>query len=129
MASITMQIPITADADTVWAAVRDIGNPHHLFAPVVTDAHLDGDARVVTFANGMTVREQIVDLDEEARRFAYSVVDGPFDHHHASFAVRAEPDGSSTLTWITDLLPDEVAPMVEGLMHEGAAAAQATLGC
>ena len=129
MASITMQIPIAADADTVWAAVRDVGHPHHLFAPVLTDAHLDGDARVVTFANGMTVREQIVDLDDEARRFAYSVVDGPFDHHHASFAVRAEPDGSSTLTWISDLLPDEAAPMVEGLMHQGAAAAQATLGC
>ncbi len=43
--------------------------------------------------------------------------------------MRAEPDGSSTLTWISDLLPDEVAPMVEGLMHQGAAAAQATLGC
>ena len=32
MASITMQIPIAADADTVWAAVRDVGHPHHLFA-------------------------------------------------------------------------------------------------
>ena len=38
MASITMQIPIAADVDTVWAAVRDVGHPHHLFAPVLTDA-------------------------------------------------------------------------------------------
>ena len=89
---------------------------------------MDDDDRIVTFANGMVVRERIVDLDDQARRLAYSVVDGPFTHHHATFTVTAEPDGTSRLTWVADLLPDEVAPMVEELMDQGASAAAAVLG-
>jgi hypothetical protein len=129
MASITMHIPLAADVDTVWTAVRDVGRPHLLFAGVLTGARLEGDERVVTFADGTVVRERIVTVDDRARRFAYAVVDGPFRHHSASFAVAAEADGTSTLTWVTDLLPDDAAPMVETLMGQGAAAATAALGC
>ena len=56
------------------------------------------------------------------------MVDGPFTHHHATFTVSAEPDGTSRLTWVADLLPHEVAPMVEDLTDQGASAAAATLG-
>ncbi|HMJ74824.1 MAG TPA: SRPBCC family protein [Iamia sp.] len=129
MASITTQIPLAADADRVWAAVRDVGRPDLLFAGVLTDARIEGDERVVTFADGMEVRERIVTVDDDARRFAYAVVDGPFRHHSASFAVTAETDGTSTLTWVTDVLPDELAPLVGDLMRRGAAAATAALGC
>jgi hypothetical protein len=128
MASITKDIPLAVDAATAWAAIRDVGRPHLLFKGVLTDARLDGDDRIVTFANGMVVRERIVDIDDTARRLAYSVVDGPFTHHHATFSVTAEPDGTSRLTWVADLLPEEVAPMVEELMDQGATAAAATLG-
>ena len=43
------------------------------------------DTRVVTFANGLVVHERIVDVDDDARRLAYTVLDGPFTHHHATF--------------------------------------------
>ena len=127
MASITKHIPIAADADRVWKALRDVANPHLVFQPVLTGTQSDGDERVVTFANGLVARERIVDLDDQTQRLAYTVVDGPFAHHHASFTVSASREGS-TVTWVTDLLPDELAPVVEGLMDEGAAAMQATLG-
>lgn len=129
MACIHKDISLAADAATVWDAVRDVGRVHERLCPgVLTDAQLDGDARVVTFANGFVARELIVDLDDDARRFAYAVVDGPFTHHHATMQVVAGPSGSgSRLTWITDLLPDEVAPMVAGLVDQGAAAMQRTL--
>lgn len=128
MASITKRIPLSVAADTVWAAVRDVAHPHHLFAGVLTDASFDGDTRVVTFTSGAVVRERIVDVDDAARRLAYTVVGGPFLHHQASLTVTEEPDGTSTLTWTTDLLADDLAPMVEGLMEQGALAATATLG-
>ena len=93
MASISKHIPLEADADTVWTALRDVGNAHQIFAPVLTDCRLDrDDIRVVTFANGMVVHEQIVDVDDDARRVAYTVLDGPFTHHHATFVVAAEPE-------------------------------------
>ena len=129
MASISKRIPVGTDADTVWAALRDVGNAHHVFGPVLTDCRLvDDHTRVVTFANGMVVHERIVDVDDDARRLAYTVLDGPFTHHHATFAVDAEPDGTSVLSWVSDLLPDEAAPMVEDLMEQGALAAQHALG-
>ena len=97
-------------------------------APVLTDCRLDDDAtHVVTFANGIVVHERIVDVDDDARRLAYTVLDGPFTHHHATFQVTAEPDRTSVLTWVSDLLPDDAAPMVDDLMEQGALAAQHTL--
>lgn len=128
MASISKRIPLDADVDTVWTALRDVGNAHHVFGPVLTDCRLDDDAtRVVTFANGMVVHERIVDVDDDARRLAYTVLDGPFTHHHATFQVTAEPDRTSVLTWVSDLLPDDAAPMVDDLMEQGALAAQHAL--
>jgi hypothetical protein len=127
MASITKHIPIAADADHVWTALRDVAHPHLVFAPVLTSTELDGDDRIVTFANGLVARERIVDLDDRTRRLAYTVVDGPFTHHHASFTVTGGRSWS-TVTWVTDLLPAEVAPIVEGLMDEGATALAASLG-
>jgi hypothetical protein len=109
--------------------VRDVGAIHERLVPgLVADTELEEGARVVTFANGLVARERIVDLDDRARRVAYAVVDGPFTHHHASMQVAAEPSGGSTLTWITDLLPDDLAPMVSELVDAGAAAMMATLG-
>ena len=46
MASIHKDIPINADPEQVWAAVRDFGAVHRRLAPgFVLDARLDGDAR------------------------------------------------------------------------------------
>jgi len=88
MASIQKKIRINAAPDKVWAAIRDIGNTHKLFAGVVTQTRLEEGARVVTFANGMEVRELIVDIDDKAKRFAYSAVGGRASHHNASLTGR-----------------------------------------
>ena len=39
----------------------------------------------------------------------------------------AEPDRTSVLSWVSDLLPDDAAPMVKDLMDQGALAVQHTL--
>ena len=42
----------------VWDAVRDVGAIHTRLAPdFVTDVKMEGDARIVTFANGMTAKD------------------------------------------------------------------------
>jgi hypothetical protein len=41
--------------------------------------------------------------------------------------VTPEPDGGSRLVWITDVLPDEVAPIVEGMVEQGSVAIARTL--
>src|SRR2546423_14406259 len=77
MASIHKEMTLHADPAQVWDAVRDVGAIHTRLAPdFVTDVTLEGDARIVTFANGMVAKELIVDVDDAAGRVASSVVGG-----------------------------------------------------
>ena len=94
---------------------------------VLTDARLDGEARVVTFANGLVVRELIVDVDDEHRRLSYAAVGGRTSHHNASMQVLPEGAGHCRIVWITDLLPAEMAGPVAALVEQGARAMKATL--
>jgi polyketide cyclase/dehydrase/lipid transport protein len=128
MASIRKEILLEAGVDEVWDAVRDVGAVHERLAPgVLTDSRLDGDARVVTFASGLVVRELIVDLDDETRRFAWAAVSSRLSHHNASMQVLDAGGGRSRLVWIADVLPHELAGYVGGLMDQGLAAAKRTL--
>lgn len=128
MASIHKEILINASPEDVWAAVRDVGAVHQRLAPgLVVDTRVDGDARVVTFANGLVARELIVDLDEESRRFAYASVQGRPTHHNASMQVFAEDDGRSRLVWITDVLPEDLAPSILELVEQSAVVMKQTL--
>ena len=127
MASIHREIPLTAHPDAVWDVVRDIGAVHTRFAPgFVVDVKLEEGARLVTFGNGMVAREVIVDVDEGARRLAYSVRSERLVHHNASFQVFAEGAGSRLL-WIADVLPDSAAATVGVMMDEGLKATSAAL--
>jgi carbon monoxide dehydrogenase subunit G len=128
MTTIREEIDVNAPGDAVWQAVRDVGEAHRrLFPGILTDARLDDGARVVTFADGTVLRELIVAIDNERRRFVYASVGGRATHHNASIEV--VPDGSarSRLIWITDVLPDELRDRIAGLMRAGAATAKATL--
>jgi hypothetical protein len=128
MTSIRKAIVINAPADVVWAAVRDVGAVHERLAPgFVVDAHLEGDARVVTFANGLIARERIVDIDDGQQRLAYASVGGRLTHHNASLQVFAEEGDRSRLVWITDLLPDELAGSIREMVEQGAEVMKQTL--
>jgi carbon monoxide dehydrogenase subunit G len=127
MATIHKEILIDAPPEKVWAAVRDVGAVHRLLVPgIVTDTRLDGDARIVTFANGMIVRELIVDLDDKARRFAYAAVGGRTSHHNSSIQVFSD-GGRSRLVWITDLLPNDLKEAIGALIEQGANTMKRTL--
>jgi hypothetical protein len=124
MASITREILIQRPADLVWDAVRDVGAVHDRLARgFVTGTTLEPGARVVTFVNGAVAREIIVGVDEERRRLAYSVVEGlGATHHQASFEVLDDADGSSRLVWITDVLPDDLVPVLQEMVELGSEA-------
>lgn len=129
MSTIRSEVPVSAPSAAVWDAVRDFGAAHRrLFPGVLTDVTLDGDrARVVTFANGLIVRELLVSVDDDARRLVYSSVGGRASHHNAALEVRDDAAGNSVVVWTTDLLPDELAQIVAGLVEAGSAAMKTTL--
>src|SRR5262245_66636383 len=85
MATIRKEITTTAKPDQVWAAIQDIGALHTRLVPgFVVDTKLEPGARIVTFANGITVRERIVTIDDQAKRLVWSVVSELFTHHNRS---------------------------------------------
>ena len=128
MASIHKDIPIDAPADHVWAAVRDFGAVHRRLAPgFAIDARLDGEARIVTFANGNVAREVLVDCDEARRRLVYAIANERVSHYNASVQVQAEDETRSRLIWIVDVLPNDIAPYIDGQMDQAAQAMQQAL--
>jgi len=128
MASIHRDIAINARAEDVWAAVRDFGAVHRRLAPgFVLDAQLEGDARIVTFANGSVAREVLVDCDDTRRRLVYAVISERVKHYNASVQVVADGETRARLIWIVDLLPNDIAPYIAGQMDQAALAMQKAL--
>ena len=129
MASIHKDFAIDASAHEVWDALRDFGALHTRLAPdFVTDCKLEGEARSVTFANGTTARERLVDCDDERRRLVYAVISERVKQHSASAQVIADGEARCRFVWITDVLPHEIASYVSAQMDAGAVAMQKALG-
>jgi hypothetical protein len=129
MASIHKEILLDAGPENVWAAVADFGAVHRRLVPgFVLDTRLDGDARIVTFANGTVARELLVDCDPARRRLVYAVISERVKQHSASVEVVADTEGHSRLIWIVDVLPHEMAPYIDAQMDQAALAMKRALG-
>lgn len=127
MASIREEIFTAARGYEAWDAIRDVGALHTRLVPgFVVDTRLEQGVRVVTFGNGMTVREPIVDVDDRERRLVWSAVGATTTHYNASLQVFDEANGSRVV-WIVDLLPHEAAGRVGEMMKLGIEVMKRTL--
>lgn len=114
MASIQNVVPLPAPARDVWDAVRDFGAlPQRLVPGFVTACQLDGDARIVTFANGSVAREMLVDCDDIRQRLVYAISNERLKHYNAAVQVIADGETTCRLVWTIDMLPNELAPYVQ----------------
>ena len=128
MATIHKEIEITRDRSFVWDAIRDVGTIHRRLVPgFVVDCKLEGDSRIVTFANGMVVREVIVTVNDETCRHAWSARGEPFSHHNASIQVFTEGAAKCRVVWIADLLPNEITDTVEKMILQALGVMKQTL--
>jgi hypothetical protein len=128
MAFIHKELIVDVPPERVWDVFRDVGAVHtRLARGFVVDTRADGEFRTVTFANGAVIRERIVDVNDAARRVAYSATGGPLSHHHATFQVFAVGDRRSRIVWMADLRPDDQAAVVDGMMEQGCTAIRQTL--
>jgi carbon monoxide dehydrogenase subunit G len=120
MATIHKEIQIERSKEFVWDAIRDVGAIHRRLVPgFVVNCKLEGDSRIVTFANGMVVRELIVDVDDRSCRHSWSARGEPLTHHNASIQVFSEGDDKCRVVWIADLMPNEVAGLVGEMIQQG----------
>jgi hypothetical protein len=128
MGSIRKEFTVDADAAKAWAALRDFGAVHEKLARgFVTDSKLEGDVRTVTFVNGITARERLVDCDDAQRRLVYSVIDGMPTHYNGAAQVLEDGPGKSRFVWVIDILPNELVGPLGAMMDVGVAAMKKTL--
>ena len=128
MASVHRNVMIDRSAAEVWDAMRDVGALHtRLVVGFVIDCRLEGKVREVTFANGMKAKETIIDVDDQRRRVVWNATSGQLTHYNASAQVFPITELSSEVRWIADLLPDEMAPAIDGMIQQGLAAMKRTL--
>jgi len=128
MATIRIETTIDAAPEDVWDALRDFGALHTRLAPgFVVDTKLEGSDRLVTFFTGTTLRERLISRDDEARRLAWTIVDGPYEHHNGVAQV-LEEGGTTRFVWTSDLLPDAAAEPTRAMMQQGSEAIRRALG-
>ncbi|HEX3909840.1 MAG TPA: SRPBCC family protein [Solirubrobacteraceae bacterium] len=128
MARIHHEILIDAEPAEVWSALRAWGELHTRLVPgFVTDTRLDGEDRIVTFANGAVMREALLDSDEQQQRLVWTIVDGPYTHHTGCAQVFAAGEGRTRFVWIAYVLPAEAAAPTSAAMAQGVQAVKRTL--
>ncbi len=128
MASVRREIRTLAPIERVWAAMCDVGALHTRLVPgFVTDTRLEGTTRIVTFGNGMRVREPIVSIDAEMRRVVWTSEGGAATHYNGALEAIAEADGSTRLVWTADFLPDALKPNIAAALAAGMEVMKTTL--
>ena len=116
MASATAELTMSATPDAVWAVVRDF---HGLdgWMPGIEQSVAEGDDRVLSMM-GMTIRERLVQLNEDGKSITYSIIDGaPVESHEATITVH-DSDGGSRVTWDVTATPDDMAGLMQGLYQQ-----------
>jgi carbon monoxide dehydrogenase subunit G len=125
MADATAEITIAATPDAAWSLFGDYFGLDE-WMPGIDECTADGDVRVLSMM-GMTIREQLLERDEDARRVRYSIVDGaPVERHEATITVHPEGDGVR-ITWDVSASPDEMAGMMQGIYQSSLEAVKAKL--
>ncbi len=122
MTRIRETIAIAAPPAALWDALADVGALQDRVAPgMVVDTQLkqDGAARVVTFANGAVLHEDIVSVDHGRRELVWTAKGGPWTHHNAWISVTDRADGGGDVTWTADVLPDSAGEIVAGFIAAG----------
>lgn len=128
MATIRKEFRSPRSADDVWGVLRQFDRVHELAKGFVAATKMEpGGARVVTFANGMEVREHLVSSDDAERRLVYAITDNPRYTHYSASAQVFEDGAGSRFVWTVDFLPNDMAPMQDAAMNAGAEAMRRAL--
>lgn len=103
---------VPADVTKVWEAVRDF-NGLPAWHPAIESSEIEpgpaageaGAVRKLTLADGGTVREKLLALDDVNRSYTYEIVEGPFPVRRYVSTVRVAPitaTGESFVEWWCD---------------------------
>ena len=122
MATVRKAVTIGRPADVVWDAVSDAGQLHTRVAPgIVANCtwEEEGEVRIVTFGNGLMLRELMISNDPSTRRLAWSAQSDQWQHHNASLQIFPLGDHSCEAVWTADVLPHAAGELMEQFLTMG----------
>ena len=128
MATVRKSVTITKPANEVWDAVSDAGQLHTRVVPgMVTNTTLEdgGEVRIVTFGNGMILKEYMISNDADTMRLVWSAESEQWTHHNASLQVFSGDDGVCEVVWTADVLPHSAGALMEQFLTAGLTAMKA----
>ena len=121
MATIRSHARVHRSADEVWAVVGDPTRIVEWF-PGVTAATVEDGVRTLTLASGLPVFEEIVTLDHRMRRFQYRITGPlPVKYHLGTMDVIEDGQPGCLLLYSTEISPDPMAFVLDGVISEGIA--------
>ena len=114
-------ISIARGPDQVWAILGDLAAAPR-WVPGVASARMEGIRRLCVLEGGGEIVEEIADLSDEQRRYAYTQPVHPLglERSEGTLAVHPNGDGGSRVVWDAEVVaPEEVLD----LLRQGYAAA------
>lgn len=122
MSSIRKTIEVDATPETVWANVSDVGRISDLIGFLKTSV-LDGNSRVCSLADGGTLTEKIITVDEDLKRVVYAITESPLNMEFHVAVMEVVPSGTGArMHWTIDLLPESAAehmgPMLDSACED-----------
>lgn len=123
-------VEVAAAPDEVWAAVGEvcaIADWHPLIATCLPEQEGDTLYRVLETEDGGILREQVIEIDDDARSYTYSILEGPLPvrGYRATFGVApAGEEGRAVVVWRSNFsalaIPDEeAAAIIAGIYDAG----------
>ncbi|MEO1200248.1 MAG: SRPBCC family protein [Pseudomonadota bacterium] len=103
---------ITAHADDVWATIAKGGDVHRWFEDVIVACdlrgHGEGAERLCTMANGADLRERILEINHDMRRFRYAIEKHPLPATDVvtTITVVGLGQGGAEVTWSAEYSVD-----------------------
>lgn len=121
MGSVRRHAILPASADDVWAFIGRPEALHEWFPTTAT--RVEGNKRWVTLPTGIVFEEEILLVDNDLRRFQYSIVGNPLIAKHLGmFDVIPIADDKCIVIYSTDIEPEVLGLAIgaaagEGLRH------------
>jgi hypothetical protein len=108
---------VKCSPDDAWTLV---GNPARLSEWwAMESCRVDGNKRWITLPTKLTLEEDIVTIDNDLRRFQYSIVPNMLITQHLSTVdVLHNADGHCTIVYSVDVKPDVFALVIAGAAGE-----------
>lgn len=109
---------MSAPADDVWSFVGRPGALHEWFPTSAT--RIDGNKRWVTLPSGIVFEEEVLLVDNDLRRFQYSIVGNPLiTRHVGTMDVISITDRTCIVVYSTDIEPEVLGLAIGAAAGQG----------